>query len=298
MSVVYKSTAEKFQMNSIAAGYNNVSGLRNIETVYINGNQIAPIRDLGNYEGGLRVRNGVGVVKETGYASHRWNAGYLSNAQRWWLQTEILAGAISGPITFKALKYGVSMADSMTAPYIIANAILTLPPGRSNQTYVDGITGFDYDLSRLVIIEEDQMYGSIYVSGGSTAQENIGTTPVLLTAFAANGINNGVTPDHSSDNLTALIAGKYKPQVTLSFTATLSTKWTFTIYKNGATTGIIGIVETDDVPSAVNIAFGMGRFETVSANDIYTVYVNSDDGGATADITVTDGAFSLESVAL
>lgn len=298
MSIIYKTNAETFQLNSIAKGHDNVTGLRNIETVEVNGNRLSPVRDLGVYEGGQRTVNGRGVFKEQGFPSQPLETGALSNAMRWWIQTELLGGAISGPVTFKARKYSVPMNDTDTPLHFIANATLTLVPNRTTQRYVDGIQDFSYDLTRLVIIEEDQMYGSIYVAGGSVSQDDIGTTPELLTAFDANGNNNGVIPDHTDDDLTVGVAGEYRPLANFSFTATASTKWTFTVFKNGATTGIAASGETDAVPSAVNVALGLGRTLDLLANDVLTIYVNSDDGTGLADITIVDGAFELESVSL
>lgn len=298
MTVIYKTNAETFQLNSIAKGHDNITGLRNIEIVEINGNRLSPVRDLGAYEGGQRVVNGRGIFKETGFPSQPLETGALSNAMRWWIQTELLGGAISGPVTFKARKYSVPMLDADTALHFIANATLTLVPNRATQRYVDGIQDFSYDLTRLVIIEEDQMYGSIKVDGGSTSQDNIGTTPVKLTAFDANGNNNGITPDHTDDDLTVLVAGEYEPLANFSFTATLSTKWTLTVFKNAATTGIAATGETDAVPSAINVALGLGRSLNLLANDVLTIYVNSDDGASLADITIVDGAFSLKSISL
>ncbi len=298
MSVIYKADAETFQLNSIAKGHDNISGLRNIEIVEVNGNRLSPVRDLGTYEGGQRVVNGRGIFKETGFPSQPLETGALSNAMRWWIQTELLGGAISGPVTFKARKYSVPMLDTDTALHFIANATLTLVPNRATQRYVDGIQDFSYDLTRLVIIEEDQMYGSIYVEGGAVAQSSIGTTPVLLTAFDTNGNSNGITPDHTDDDLTALVAGEYKPEIVLNFTGTASAVWDFHLYKNGADTGIQGTIATNATPDPETICFGPGRTVTVAANDVFTVYVNTDDGGSGDAITVVDGAFSLESVSL
>jgi hypothetical protein len=295
--VIIKPDAEKFQLNAIARGHNNIAGLVNLETVEINEIFLQPVRDVGTYEGGQRVVNGIGQQKEAGFASQTLNAASLSNAQRWWLQTEILAGKISGPVTYKAHKYAVPMANGMSAPLIVANAMMSLPPNRSTQRYVDGITDFRYIMNRVVVIEEDQMYASIYVTGGVAAQGSIGTTPAKLTAFDTNGNSNGITPDHSDDDLTVIVAGEYEVLVNLSFTGTASAEWIFEIYKNDVATGIRGgPIPTNATPDPTHISFGGGRTINLVANDVLTVYVESDDGGGGDSITVVEGAFSLKSI--
>jgi hypothetical protein len=289
---------EKFQLNAIAAGHNNVTGLVNLETVRIYELFLTPVKDVNTYIGGERVVNGRGVVNETGFPNQTLEAGYLTNAQRYWLQTEILRGKISGPVTFKAHRYAVPMTDGMTAPLVISNAIMTLPQGRSGQTYTDGRLRFDYTMTRIIPIEEEQLYGSIYVTGGSTAQTSIGTTAQKLTGFAVNGNYNGITPDHTDDDLTILVAGEYRVMMGLTFTGTLSTRWTFEVYKNGSATGIIAEVETNATPDDLTVVLGAGRTINLSVNDVLTVYVNSDDGGATAELTMIEGGFSAESIAL
>lgn len=292
--VAIHPNAEKFQLNAIARGHNNITGLVNVETVEIFDLFLQPVRDVGTYEGGQRVVNGIGQQKETGFASQTLNAASLSNAQRWWLQTEILAGKISGPVTYRAHKYAVPLSSGMTAPLIIANAMMSLPLNRSTQRYTDGITNFQYLMNRVEIIEEDQMYASIY---GTTVQSDIGTTPVELASFDTNGSFNGITPDHTDNDLTVLVAGEYEPLVNINFVATIGFRWTFTIYKNGSPTDILGFGDSDNA-DGVNVVVGAGRTLPILANDVFTVYVESTDGGDTADITEIDVAFSLKSIAI
>ncbi len=177
--------------------------------------------------------------------------------------------------------------------YIIANANLDIgaPPDLNRAPL--GYDQFVYNFSRISILHEDKMKGTLSVTGGSTAQENIDATPRKLTAFTTSGLNAGVTTSASDDSHTIIVAGNYTPEAIINFTATASTVWTFRFYVNGAAVGTKSIDATNATPDPVSIA--MKWQQDFNATDVVTIYFNSDDGGGTADITVVDAVFTIES---
>lgn len=118
-------------------------------------------------------------------------------------------------------------------------------------------------------------YGSIYVTGGSTAQ-TVSGTPAKMTGFAANGpSSSSVTPDHTNDQITVTIAGDYAIDLSLgSFTGSNGSTITLDIYVNGSPSGIPTISRTFGSPATAGSACTKGIL-TLAANDIITVYVSS-----------------------
>ena len=291
---------DTFSDNQIAKGHNNFSGLTNIELQAVGGNvpdpYLLPVDDLASFLDGVDRVQGDGITAQDGFASTDWLAGALSFSQWYFLYTSILGGKRSGNVTVKTRRYAVPMNGTMSYKYIIANAVLTLRPQPDEQRgdYVAGFKRFLYQITRIdlnSLLHEDKMFGEIVVNAGSTSQDNIGTTPELFTGFAAAGENDGVTVTIGDDSLTIIVAGKYEVQWDLEAVADASHKWTFTIFKNGATTG----VATSETISTVEKTISFGRTLDLEAGDIITPFVNSDDGGDTADITAINGRLSLTS---
>jgi hypothetical protein len=281
-----------FQLNSIAKGYDNPTGLVNIENIEVNGFNFVAVRDINTYQSGQLITRGDGLGVEDGYPFQNWELSYLSNAQKYYLRTSILGGNISGPVTFKAQRYGVPVADGMTAPHIIANGILTLQHVPKTRQHTDGETHTRYVFTRIRIIEEDMFFGNLKVTGGAVSQDDIGTTPEKLTAFDTNGLYNAVTVSSTDDSLTVLVAAKWRPMADIEFTSVgAATTWTFMVYKNGVATGITRTV----LASAGYISF-VGEILDLAADDILTIYINSDDGTALSDITVVEGSFMVHSI--
>jgi hypothetical protein len=101
----------------------------------------------------------------------------------------------------------------------------------------DNITG---DISpqdiRDFLVSVSGGYGSIFVHGGVTAQAGITSTPVKMTGFDTNGISNGTTPDHTSDDINISVAGDYLVSGAVSFIGTSNSTFDIDIYINSVTT--------------------------------------------------------------
>lgn len=138
-------------------------------------------------------------------------------------------------------------------------------------------------------------FGHISVLGGATAQGSITTTPVKVTAFAADGPSSAdVTPAHGDDSITVSVAGKYAVGAQVSFSGTASKTFLFRIYVDGviSTLGFQRKLGTGgDVGSA---GLPPCCFLSLTAGQVVTLYVHSSDGGT--DITVVDGQLGLDRV--
>lgn len=118
-------------------------------------------------------------------------------------------------------------------------------------------------------------YGSIYVEAGATP-ETVGTTPVELAAFAANGAASGVTPDHAGNRLVVLVAGDYLADFNATFTGTASREVRFKLRKNAAeVTGVPRAEQKLDAAGAKTNASFSGVV-TCAANDVLEVYAEAD----------------------
>ncbi len=280
---------ETFQKNAIAAGHDNIAGLTNIETITVNSHYFQPVDDLDNWSDGAgTLRGSDGVTVPQGFASTAWNAGLITRDQWYYLYSNILGGNRSGKVTIKTQRYNPGF-------YVYCNANLDIGDPPTLQSRINEYAPFIYRYSRLKILEEDLMYGDIYAKDASTGQASIDTTPALLTGFAANGLSSGTTPDHTSDNITVAFAGVYTFSFHISATATASTQFLFYIRVN-AEEGNYGCEFTTNATPDAEQASMSGRL-TLSANDIVTVYVQSDAGGG-ATLTPTQMQLELESVAL
>jgi hypothetical protein len=288
-----------FNENMIAKGYDNYSGLTNIELIPVGGKSaedyLPRVNDLGIQY--TRKVTGDGVVRRDGFVTTQWLAPYMSFAQRTYIKHNILDGNDSGKVTIKTRLDDVPFDDTMSEMYVITNAILTLPPLPDGDQYVYGLRQFSYDFSRIdmnSLLHEDAMIGELKLTGGSTAQSAITTTPVKLTGFDTAGINDkGVTVSASDDSLTAVVAADYQLFAELNFTATASTQWTFQFYVDGVAVGHKSIVSTNATPDPVHVV--MLKPYRITATDVVTIYVNSDAGGG-ASLTLTEANFYISSI--
>jgi hypothetical protein len=286
-----KTVNEVFNDNQIAKGYNNYSGLTNLELLSVDkGETYFPrVNDFGLWRDGQPFVLGDGIERDNGFASTQWETTGITYQHWWYLYTSILGGNRSGKVTIKTRKYTPLMDDTMTAKYVIANAILTLPPPPDSERAFLGYSQWVYNFSRIDILHEDKMIGEIYVKDGSTSQDNIGTTAVKLTAFASDGISDGVTVSNSTDSLTIVQAGKYQVNFSVDYTSTVATAWTFAVR--------VDAVESNFLVNGIAAdALAKSGLLDLSAGEVVTVYVESDDGGATADLTVVNAQLSLVSV--
>lgn len=131
-------------------------------------------------------------------------------------------------------------------------------------------------------------YGSLVsIDTDSVSISTIGTTAKKLEAFSSNGDSSGTTPDYTSDDITIDTDGYY----IISFSITLATVaagdaglYTFHLRKNAGEQGAACQVELSGSSDTTTVGF------TTSAalvdTDVLTIYVESDNGGDTDDISV------------
>lgn len=148
------------------------------------------------------------------------------------------------------------------------------------------------DLRDAIVSQLLPIYGEMRVEAGVTAQGSLSSTPAKMTGWNTSGLSNGCTVDPTTDDdIEVLTAGVVYVEAHISFTGTASETFTFEIYKNGAQTGIAGIVPTNATPDAVQVSLA-GRV-TCAANDLFTIYVST--VGA-ASMTPTEAQFNVTRV--
>lgn len=127
-------------------------------------------------------------------------------------------------------------------------------------------------------------YATMYTQDGSTAQASVGTTPVKITGFAANGPNNVATVDHTTDTITLTTAGVYLIMFQISYTASVnSTTWQFHP-RLDAVEGPTGVHRKIGTGTDVGSASFM-TMVTATAGQALTMYVEAD---STSDFTPID----------
>jgi len=288
-----KTATDVFNDNQIAKGNDNYSGLGNIELILVDRDYFPRVHDFPLFREGVDRVTGDGITLGDGFSSSQWLSNGITFAQWWYLYTSILGGARSGKVTIKQRRWATPVNTTMPELYIIANAVLDIGPPPDLTLAPLGYDQFVYNFSRFEILHEDKMKGTLSVTGGSTAQENIDATPEKLVAFTTSGLNAGVTTSTSDDSHTIIVAEDYEVKAVINFTATASTVWTFQVYVDGAAVGTKSIISTNATPDPEQATLIWQQ--AMDATDVVTIYVNSDDGGGTADITVVDAIFTVVS---
>lgn len=135
-------------------------------------------------------------------------------------------------------------------------------------------------------------YGSLKTVDGSTAQTGIGTTPVLLTQWDTNGINVGITPDHTTDSLTVDIDGVYDINCDISFSG--SANATFQIHLR-----VDGVEQDEGMHRKIGSGGDVGSAGfsgqvSLTAAQVLTAYIEAD--GAGKEVTVADGQFVVDQI--
>jgi hypothetical protein len=277
-----------FENNEIAAGYDNTSGLVNIETIKVDSVYLCPVDDFGKWSDGAFVRDGETVLQPQGYASTRWDAGFITLAQWYYLYTNILRGKRSGKVTIRTRRYEADYT-------VICNAVLDIGDPPALTKGVNSYLPFSYRFTRIQVIEVEHMYGAIYCTEASTAQADVTTTPVIMTAFAADGLYSGTTPSHAANTITVLYAGIYRIDFHVSATITASQQFIFHLRVNAVETAY----SCQFVSNAlVTRNASMTAFISLSVNDVVSCYVESNDADAGTSLTVTDAQLSVQRVAL
>lgn len=150
--------------------------------------------------------------------------------------------------------------------------------------------------ARDVLVSLLGVYGSMRTASGAAAQGSIGTTPVKVTGFTANGFNSGITPDHTNDRLTVGTGADGTMRVTCAMSVsapTASALFRYEVYKNGVTaTGLRAQIMTDAAGSAFHLVID-GLLTAVAA-DFFEIFVVSDNTGRT--MTATEWEFTMERV--
>lgn len=287
-----KTATDVFNDNQIAKGNDNYSGLGNIELILVDRDYFPRVHDFPFYREGLDRVTGDGITRGDGFSSAQWISNAITYAQWWYLYTSILGGARSGPVTIKTRRWATPVNTTMPELYIIANANLDIgaPPDLTRAPL--GYDQFVYNFSKISILHEDKMKGTLYVTGGSTAQTGITTSPEKLVAFTTSGLNAGVTTSASDDSHTIDIAEDYEVKAVINFTSDASVLWTFQFRVDAAAVGPKSIIESNATPDAEQVA--MLWPQTMDVPDVVTIYVNSDEGGG-KDITVVDAIFTVTS---
>jgi hypothetical protein len=122
-----------------------------------------------------------------------------------------------------------------------------------------------------------KQYGLLYLSGGSTAQSSLDTTPALLTGFDVAGPTAGATASVADSRITVAEPGIYRVDFAISFTsASVSTLFNFEVYVNGDATGYIASRDTDT--GGVEAPAVLSALLDLDADDYVEVYVYSGSG--------------------
>ena len=275
----------------IAAGYNNYD-LTNIESITVDGNTFALSADIGLWQEGEPYIGGDSTQRFTGYSAAQWETAAITMAQYNYIFNTLLINKYSGKVTIRTRQFE-------TGNYVIANAILTLPqrggltPARTGKGWY---RDFVWEFTRVEIIEEELMEGVIYATGASTAQAGVTTSPEKLEAFAANGIANNTTPDHTDDSVTVLYAGDYDVDWYADFISDASVAWRFHVRVNAVEQSYSAQKTSNATPDEMSAVI-MNTLEDLDANDVVTIYVESDQGGG-ASLTISDTALRLRRTAL
>jgi hypothetical protein len=153
--------------------------------------------------------------------------------------------------------------------------------------------------------ELGHQYGAIYLNdaGGATILSTIGTTPEQLAVFSLDGpATTGVVPSAANDQITVVFTGYY--MVTFNCAAATvaagdSGSYQFRLRVNGVepvTQGLkLGTERdfsgTNDVGSC-----GFSGICNLTANDVLSVWIESDSGANTDDLKFYDVQFSVVKV--
>jgi len=140
-------------------------------------------------------------------------------------------------------------------------------------------------------------YGNIYVLGNTSATAIAAqNTWYQFTQFNINGVSDGITPDHTTDDLTIAEHGNYQISCSISFSPEITgDTFEFQIFKNNGATGFTNLhsedkaLNSNDVSSVTLI--GLAHFDP---GDTVELWVRNLTG--TGDITIKDCSLTVLSV--
>lgn len=137
------------------------------------------------------------------------------------------------------------------------------------------------------------VYGLLTVVANATPQ-SVTTTPARITAWSANGLSNGTTPDHATNNgITVGTDGIYL----VHFSADVllaAALWTLNLAENTTLQSTLQWVY--DASGATETTAVIIGLISSAANDLISVYATSDEGGG-ADIVVKQAQLVLHRIA-
>ena len=278
---------ETFSSCKVAQGFDNVPGLTNLETVAVGGLYFPTLEDYPHWDPGPTSRRGDGSIDDQGYASTYWK-GPITDEMWLYLFHDILGSSREGPVTIQTRRY-------KRDEWIICNARMNIGKRPSMRQVNRWIPPFQATFTRLKVLEEQLMHAAILCKDGDTAQEDITTTPVLLTGWTANGEYSGITPAYASSTLTVGVGGIYRFGFHITGTKTASQIFKFDIRVNAAE----GVYQCQMAADALTQAStSMEGYLDLAKDDIVTVYVETDDADGGTDLTPLDMQLTLESVSL
>jgi hypothetical protein len=281
---------ETFQSNKIAKGADNIAGLTNIEAIAVDNRYFKVVDDFAKWSPGVRIKRGDGNLQAQGFQNTTWTSGAITHRQWYYLKTQLLRGAESGAVTIQTRKYDEDR-------WVIANAILDIGTPSTLTKVLHHYRPFVWRFSRIKILEEQRMYGAIYTKDASTAQADITTTPVLLTGFSAvEAASSGVTASHTADSLTVGYGGIWEFKFHIDATGTASQQFKFNIRVNA----VEGVYQCEYTTNATpdQISTSMSGLLDLDADDVLTIYVETDDVDAGTNLTPVNMQFSVTSVSL
>ena len=279
---------ETFSYCKIAKTHDNIADLANIESIAVSSRYFEVVDDFGHWADGGGVLRGDGITQDQGFASTFWVSSYITHAQRVYIERDILRGKRSGPVTIQTRR-------SDPDRWVIANAILTVEPTPTLTKSLSYYRNFVWRFSRIEVLEEQRMYGAIYTKDGAAQQADITTTPVLLSGFAANGESSGVTVSYTADTLTVGYGGMWIFGFWINGTKTASRIYKFNVRVN-AVEGVYQCQLASDALTSGHTSM-VGPLD-LDANDVLTIYVETDDASAGTHLTPVDMSFWVTSVAV
>ena len=130
--------------------------------------------------------------------------------------------------------------------------------------------------------------GTLYVTGNSTPETTVDTTPRQIAALDTKGVEQGLTVDTTNGYITVAEAGDYLVIGDVSFSGTNSSTYNVEIYKN--TSGTSHMLERK-LGTGGDVGQGsVHAVITCAASDDISLYQYTADGSA---MTVTDAQLSV-----
>lgn len=131
-------------------------------------------------------------------------------------------------------------------------------------------------------------HGNLYsIDTDAVSISGIGTTAKKLEGFSHDGPSSGVTPANASDQMTIGSAGNYYVNFSISFSTTATADagtYEFRVRVDGAET-VIGLRREMSGSNDTGSGSASGLL-VLAANEVVTVYVESDEAGNTDDIDI------------